>query len=74
MDSLFLSETGHDIVISRVITSPAPRKTNLLSPIFFSVILLDAKIPATATAAVPCMSSLNVQNLFLYLSRKRKAL
>lgn len=58
----------------REFTSPAPRKTNLLSAILFLVILLDARIPATATAAVPCISSLNVQYLFLYLSKKRKAL
>lgn len=55
-------------------TSPAPKNTNLFSDIFFLVIRFDAKIPATATAAVPCISSLNVQYLSRYLSKKRKAL
>lgn len=55
-------------------TSPAPKNTNLFSDILFLVILFDARIPATATAAVPCISSLNVQYLSRYLSKKRKAL
>ena len=42
-------------------TSPAPWNTIVLSDNLVLVSLREAKSPATATAAVPCMSSLNVQ-------------
>jgi hypothetical protein len=46
----------------------------LLSDKRLFVIRRDAKRPATATDAVPWMSSLNVQYWSRYLSKKRKAL
>ena len=57
-----------------IAASPAPRKRNLLSDKRLFVIRRDAKRPATATDAVPWMSSLNVQYWSRYLSKKRKAL
>lgn len=44
-----------------IAASPAPRNRNLLSDKRLFVIRRDAKRPATATDAVPWMSSLNVQ-------------
>jgi len=44
-----------------IAASPAPRNRNLLSDKRLSVIRREAKRPATATDAVPWMSSLNVQ-------------
>lgn len=56
------------------LTSPAPRNRNLLSDMRFLTTGRAAIRPATATDAVPWISSLNVQYLSRYLSKNRKAL
>ena len=57
-----------------IVTSPAPWNRKVWSDSFVLVNLNEAKRPATATLAVPWMSSLKVQYLLRYFSRKRKAL
>ena len=65
---------GDDIVIfCYALTSPAPRNKNVLSIILVFVIRRLAMSPARATAAVPWISSLNVQYWLRYFSRSLNA-
>jgi len=58
----------------KFLTSPAPWNRITLSERRVLVIRREAKSPATATDAVPWISSLNVQYFSRYLSSKRNAL
>lgn len=62
------------ICFLKILTSPAPWKRMILSERRVLVIRREANRPATATDAVPWISSLNVQYFSRYLSRKRNAL
>lgn len=58
----------------KFLTSPAPWKRIMLSERRVLVIRREANSPATATDAVPWISSLKVQYVSRYLSNKRNAL
>lgn len=62
------------ICFLKILTSPAPWKRMIFSERRVLVIRREANRPATATDAVPWISSLNVQYFSRYLSRKRNAL